>query len=77
MDKIVKIDGVTRRDTTPAPDKININGVDYINKQSLVTFIEDCIAENLGNTTDENHDNHEGYHQACWDIIYRINQMCK
>ena len=77
MDKIVKIDGVTRRDTTPAPDKINIDGVDYINKQSLVSFIEDAIAENLENTTDENHDNHEGYHQACWDIIYRINQMGK
>ena len=49
----------------------------YINKQSLVSFIEDAIAENLENTTDENHDNHEGYHQACWDIIYRINQMGK
>ena len=58
-------------------DQINIDGVDYINKQSLVAFIEDAIAENLENTTDENHDNHEGYHQACWDIIYRINQMCK
>ena len=62
---------------THAPDKININGTEYINKQSLVSFIEDAIAENLENTTDDNHDNHEGYHQACWDIIYRINQMCK
>lgn len=65
-----------------APDKIympNDEGQDacYINKQSLVTFIEDLIAENLENTTDANHDNHEGYHQACWDIIYRIKQMCK
>ena len=57
----------------------HIEGEDtcYINKQSLVSFIEDAIAENLENTTDENHDNHEGYHQACWDIIYRINQMGK
>lgn len=62
---------------TPAPDKMNINGTEYIQKSSLVTFIEDCMAENLENITDANHDNHEGYHQACWDIIYRIKQMCK
>ena len=52
----------------------------YINKQSLVSFIEDAIAENLEAAATKNEDereHHEGYHQACWDIIYRINQMGK
>lgn len=75
-----------------APDKIympnellsedwqrHIEGQDtcYLNKQKLVNFIEDCIAENLENTTQENRDNHEGYHQACWDILYFIKQASK
>ena len=61
-------------------DKINIDGVDYINKHSLVSFIEDAIAENLEEAATKNEDereHNEGYHQACWDIIYRINQMGK
>ena len=64
-----------------APDNINIaiEGVEttYIKKSTIVDFIGDAMAENLENTTTENHDNHEGYHQACWDILYFINQASK
>lgn len=80
MDKIVKIDGVTMRDANLAPDKINIDGVDYINKQSLMSFIEDAIAENLEEAATKPEDEreyNEGYHEGCWRVLEFIKQMCK
>lgn len=73
-----------------APDKIympnellsedwqrHIEGQDtcYIRKKTLIDYVVDCIAENLEDTTPENRDNHEGYHQACWDILRLLKRI--
>ena len=56
-----------------APDKINIaiEGVEttYIKKSTIVDFIGDAMAENLENTTTDNHDNHEGNERENFEIV--------